>query len=245
MSSTMRAEGLIGLHDERVRRIRFAADGERRRRLHHGDARLDERVHEVDGVAEVGLIGRHDVAARIAQLLGRERRVERRIAARRRRATAAAPTAVAAPPAAHIRERRLAALNHVAGRRVVLVDVDADVRGLMRRERPVIFAAPLDLVFPHLVDAVQECLAVARREIEHRTVGGDRVIDRLPEVPDLLRLDRPPPARLRNGEARLERDGARVGTRRPSQSESRSDCGSTPSSGSRRSTTSSTAAPCG
>src|SRR5207249_10037107 len=54
--------------------------------------------------------------------------------------------------------------------------------------RPVVRAAALDRILPHAVDVVEQRLAVARGVVEDGPVGGDRVLDRLPEVPP-LRLD--------------------------------------------------------
>ncbi len=160
-------------------------------------------------LCEVRLVGRHDVAARVAQRFGRQRVVERHVAAPAAEAPAAA-SAAASRTASGVRQRRLAAGDLLAHRRVVLVDVRADARCLVRRERPVILAAPLNLVAPHLIDPVEQALAVPRGKVEHRAVGRDRVVHRLPEMPDLLRLDRPPPARLRHGETRRERNLAGI-----------------------------------
>ncbi len=100
---------------------------------------------------------------------------------RRRRATAAGR-----------RERRLNAVH------------------LVRRERPVVFTAPLNRVGAHPVDAVQERLAEAGRQIEHRVVGRDRVVDRLPEAPG-LRRDRVEVVRVGDVTADDERNRHRRG----------------------------------
>src|SRR5678815_3382030 len=55
--------------------------------------------------------------------------------------------------------------------------------------RPGVAAAALDGVLPHAIDVVQQRLTIARCHVHHRPVRGDRVIDRLAEVP-LLRRDR-------------------------------------------------------
>ncbi len=91
----MRPERLRGLHDIGVRRIRFAAHGERCRGTVNRDARLHQRVHELRGGAEVGLIRREDEAARVAQLRGRQRGIQRALAA-----SAASACATAGPPPA-------------------------------------------------------------------------------------------------------------------------------------------------
>ena len=168
-------------------RVLLAGHGERRGRAMHRDAGLDQRVHEPHRRAEVRLIRRHDEAARIAQLLGRERRVERRASAaarrrhRRRVRRRHRPRRRRPPPPA----------RRAAGAAAVGTSPCCDLMrsSLVRRERPVIFTAPLDLVLAHLVDAIEIGLAVARREIENRAVGRDRVVDRLPEVPHLLRRE--------------------------------------------------------
>ena len=59
----VRPERLGRFHDERVRRIRLAVHGERRRRAQDRDAGLDERVDELRRGAEVRLIGRDDERA--------------------------------------------------------------------------------------------------------------------------------------------------------------------------------------
>ncbi len=57
----------------------------------------------------------------------------------------------------------------------------------LRIHRPGVGAALADRVPPHHVDVVEQRLAVALGEVEHRVVGGDRVVDRLAEVPRLRR----------------------------------------------------------
>ena len=54
-------------------------------------------------------------------------------------------------------------------------------------DRPVVTASPLDRVSSHQVDVVQQSFAISRSIIENRTVGGDRVVDGLAEVPTLRR----------------------------------------------------------
>ncbi|MNQ42812.1 hypothetical protein D3C85_565210 [compost metagenome] len=62
----VRAIGLGRLHHIGTCRIGLAADGEGARGAIHVHARLDQAVEEGDGVGQVGLIGRDDIAARIA-----------------------------------------------------------------------------------------------------------------------------------------------------------------------------------
>ena len=165
----VRPERLRRLDDVRVRRIRLAVHGERRRRAVDRDAGLDQRVDELRRGAEVRLIRRDDEAARIAQLRRRQRRVERvsrrrvrrrrlrRHHRRRDRHRPRGPIVDAAPgitAGGRSRPRRRALLH---------------ARHLVRRERPVVLAAPLDLVRAHLVDVEEHAArGSARRSRESR-----------------------------------------------------------------------------
>src|SRR5205807_928541 len=55
----------------------------------------------------------------------------------------------------------------------------------VRRNRPTVLIARVDGVLAHVVDAVEEALAVAAREVERRPVRRDGVFHRLLEVPGL------------------------------------------------------------
>ena len=144
----------------------------------------------------------------------------------RRRGTPRAPALAApvAPPAHVLRDRRL----HLG---------DA-----LRCDRPVVRAAALDRVLAHPVDVEQEVFAMLRGEVEHRAVGGHRVVDRLAEVPR-LRRDRDTAGRRSAAAARARTESPSASGCRSSRSAGRSCCGSTPSCAGRRSTRSSSRRP--
>ena len=168
-------ERLRRVHDIRARRIRLAAHGEVLRRAIHRDAHVPQRVHELRGGREVGLIRGDYVAARITvrrvvQYTVVERRLDdgdfaigsRRDTLTRRGATAAG----AVPRRRSSAPRRFAGGWRVAGlRRAAAI---GDLRGgllqpldVMPRHRPRILFAALDRVHPHPPDVEQERLAVA------------------------------------------------------------------------------------
>ena len=135
-----------------------------------GEAALDHDVDELGRRQEVAFVRRQDVATRIAILgLADDRKVLLRHGG---------------DAATHGHARVGGAIDlHVFGDRVLHLGDAARV------DRPVVGAAALDAVPAGQVDVVEQALAIALREVEHRVVGGDRVVDRLPEVPD-LRHDR-------------------------------------------------------
>ena len=63
----MRAKGLRAFDDERAGGIVLAFDGEGLRGFQDSDAVFDKGVYEFDSGLEIGLIGRHDVAAGVAE----------------------------------------------------------------------------------------------------------------------------------------------------------------------------------
>ena len=147
----------------------------RRGGLQDSDAVLDEGVDELGGGGEIGLVGRDDVAARIAQLgVVQHGVVElggKRPCARPPRRIGASPWAAARRPAAST------PAAGVAGRR------GFQRRDALRRDGPGIAAALLDGIAAHPVDVVEQRLAVARGHVENRAVVGHVVIDGLPVVP--------------------------------------------------------------
>ena len=97
----VRAERLRGLHHIGTRGIALAGHLESGgRALPHGDAVLQQRVDKFRGGGEVGLIGRNDVAARIAQF----GIVQNRVVQLRRNRARGAPKSAAA--GGHIAARR-------------------------------------------------------------------------------------------------------------------------------------------
>ena len=199
-------------------------DGERRRRAMRGEAALDHDVDELGRGQEVALVRREDVAARIA-ILG---------LADASRSTSSGTVAMR-PPADHARIGAAVDL-HVLGDRVLHFGDAA------RIDRPVVGVAALDAVPARHVDVVEQRLAIALREVEHRVVGGDRVVDRLAEVPH-LRRDRERQVAARDHAIRHEADRLRRRVADRSRSAGRPGCGSRPSSAGRRSTTSSSSIP--
>src|SRR5687768_1789967 len=164
----VRPEGLRRLHDVGSSGVALAAYVEGRRGAVDRHADLDQRVDELRRGREVWLIRRQDVATRIPLL---------------RRAQCApvlhGKTARTDPAAAlRVRTRRLVALCAVgAGRR----EANAlDVRG---GYGPVIPASTLDGVPSHLVDVVEELLAVPRGDVEHGLVRRDGIVHGLTELP--------------------------------------------------------------
>ena len=109
------------------------------------------------------------------------------------------PPPAKSPPWALARGRRA----HLLG------DGRLDRRDLLRRQCPGIGAAARDGVAAHHVAAIQEALAVLRREVEDCAVGGQQVLDRLPLVPHLLRLDRERLVAVGQEPLRQERDADR------------------------------------
>ena len=214
----VRAPGLRRLHDIGAGRIGLAVGGQRRGRLQDLDADEAQRVDELGGRRSVGLVGGNHVDARVAPRrilqhggVGRERQ--------------APSSAAAAPSACGGRVRRCLGGGHrrrcttpprttpaaaASARRSVSRRRGRCHRGLETshvfvRDGPVIVRSALDLVRPHLVDVVEELILVARRQVEHRVIGGDRVVDRLAEVP-LLGLDRRRQIRARQDLAGGRRD---------------------------------------
>jgi hypothetical protein len=136
----------------------------------HDDAVLDQGVDELGGGQEVGLVGGQDVAAWIAPL-----RPLGQLLVLRDRHGVACETAD--------RHARISGIDFLRLRDFILDRLQPSWI-----HRPGVFRPLVDAVLAHLVDVVEEDLAVARRHVEHRPVGGDRVVHALPEVP-LLRLD--------------------------------------------------------
>ncbi len=158
----VRAERLRGLHDERPGRVLLACRLERRRGAVHRHAGADQRVHERRRRREVALIGRQDVAARVAQL----RIAQHLVIYLARRST---------------RPRQGVGIDAPALQRL------AQPIESPRIHRPGVRRSALDGVAAHAPDVEQERLAVARGDVEHRAVGRDRVVDALAEVPALRR----------------------------------------------------------
>jgi hypothetical protein len=186
----VRPERLVGHDDVRAGRITLPVHGELGGRLMHGDTRLEERVDELRRRREVWLARGEDVPARIAER-GRPKRRIRAVlrGAHRRghRASTATATASTSASAARCPHDRLG-LRDAAGRR-----------------RPRVAIATLDRVLPHPVDVEQEVLTHLRGDVEHRTIGGHRIVDRLAEVPG-SRPDRKWEIGARKLLARDERD---------------------------------------
>ncbi len=160
----VRPERLVRLHDVRARRIAVGADAHLGGGLAHLDARLDERVHELDRGREVGLVGRDDVAARVTV----RRIVEHLLVQLGGRGEAAAH----AHPVRQVRRRLLHRGDPV------------------RRGRPGVAPPPLDLPAPLAPHVEEQPLAVLRRVVEHGAVELHLVVDRLPVVPRLRRHGR-------------------------------------------------------
>ena len=125
----------------------------------------DEGVHEGDRRREVGLIGGQHVTPRVAQCRIAKHGLEQFL---RRVAGGAARRTLRRP-------RRLRCRLHLLQ--------------AARRHRPGITLATLDGVAAHPPDVDEELLPIPCRQIEHRAVGRQRVLDALPHVPG-LRLNR-------------------------------------------------------
>ena len=161
----VRAERLRRLEDVRPGRVLLAAGREGRGGAVRGEAGLDHDVHELRRGEEVALAGRQHVGARIAPLGLAQQLVVLRRHGR-------------GPAAGH--GARVGGLElHVLG------DLRLHRRHVPRRHGPRVGGALPDGVPAHHVDVVEQRLAVALREVEHRVVSGDRVVDRLAEVPRL------------------------------------------------------------
>ena len=137
----------------------------------HSDIRLAQRIHELGGCAEVGLVGGEDIAARITIV----RRAQCVVVLGGYRATERV-------------ERRREAIATIAGRRsrcTVLGDLRLQLGDLGGRDSPGVLVAAVDRVLPHAIDVEEEVFLALGRDVEHRVVGGHRVVDGLPEVPCL------------------------------------------------------------
>ena len=148
----VRPERLRRLHHERPGGIAAALHGEIRRGTLHGDAGREQRAGKLHRGQEVGLVGRQDVAARIAL-----------------------------PRVAED------ALEDLGRHRASTARIGPGRLNPSRHRGPRVAAPALDGVAPHPVDVEEQRFAVARREVEHRAVGGHRVFDRLAEPPRLRR----------------------------------------------------------
>ncbi len=181
------------------------------------DAVLQQRVDEFSGRREVRLIGRNDVAARIARF----RIVQNACIKLAWHAAAAAAEAPAGSIAARYRFGSAAAATTAssttsATRGLHLRSGRFERRDSLGRDRPGIFISLFDGVPSHLIDVVEERFAIARRDVQHGAIVRHFVIDRLAIVPFLIahgRRDRQRPIALRE-----------VVYRRPAEYPSASDC---------------------
>ena len=188
----MRPVGLGGLHHIGAGRIGLAPDAERPGRavdIHPG---LDQGVHKGRGRRHVRLVGRNDVAARIAILRLLQQGVEFRIDG---------PGAAVAGFCGRICAFRTGR----GGGFVQAVD-------LAGGDRPAVLGAPLDAVGAHLVDVEQQAFAVARGVVDDRPVHAPLIFDRLGQAPGLGRDGHRPVAigqlQIRNQLHRLRRRAA-------------------------------------
>jgi hypothetical protein len=166
----VRPERLRGLHDVGPGGIGFATDVEWRRCAVHLHAVLDQRIHELGGGQEIALIRRQHIRPRIAPL-GPQHQL---LVLIDRHGVADEPSGDRGS------RRRVGALT---------TELFLDCLNAPGIHRPAVARALFNRVLAHLVDVVEEDLAVAGGDVEHRTIRGDRVLDRLAEVPG-LRLDR-------------------------------------------------------
>ena len=154
----VRTIGLGRLHHIRAGGIGLVADGEGARGAVHVHARLDQAVEEGDGVGQVGLIRRDDIAARIAP-----RRIAQHLL---------------------IEGRIDAATTGDGGLTLSRFDQSLDAG---RRDAPGVGIALVDGVLAHAPDVEQQPVLVARGVVQHGAVDRLRVFDRLGEMPGLGR----------------------------------------------------------
>jgi hypothetical protein len=91
--------------------------------------------------------------------------------------------AITVPPASRKRRSCGIVLHVVACQRGL------DGRYLLRGDGPGVPAALVDRIPAHAVDVVEKVVAMLGRDVEHRAIRRQQVLDRLPEVPG-LRLNR-------------------------------------------------------
>ena len=199
----MGPECLRRLHDERAGRVGLPVHRKGARRPKYADADVSERVHKLRRRREVWLIRRNDVAACVALRGIAEHAVEKldigavaegryRIAdgTRAGRSGRSRRTAAAAASSSARRWFVVARLARQLRPTTRLGNGALDGGDVRRGRRPIVAAALLDRVLPHPVNVEQQLITLSRRVVEHRVVRRHGVIDRLPEVPHRLRIDR-------------------------------------------------------
>ena len=163
----VRGVGLIATHDERVGGVGLVVDGEVCRCPVDRDPILLQRVHELHGGGEVGLVRGDDVAARVSQVGIAE-------------ALEPVGWQTAAAEASSAPARCCTPFGGELGGHAL------DEFG---PDGPRVLAPALDSLRPHAIAVVEQGLAVPRGVVQNGAVVRDRVVDGLPEMP-LLRLDR-------------------------------------------------------
>ena len=160
----MRAEGLRRLEHNRTLRILLARYLKVRCRLQCRQTHPLQRVRKLHRRVEIRLIRRQNITARVPPFRLKQLRV--------------------------ILHRHHSALPPIPCHDAVLRHPLVQPFDVLRQDRPMVSAAPLDRVLAHPVNVVEQVVLMARSVIENRPVRRNRIFDRLPEVPLLLRCNR-------------------------------------------------------
>src|SRR4029450_13719097 len=127
------------------------------------DARFEQRIDESGRAGKVGLIRRNDVPAGIPTSRVPEILIE--------------VFAVDSSGTALCRSRGLTA--------PVPLHCRVHLLYLARQDGPAVLAPLRNRGLPHQIDLIEKDFAVPGSQIEDRPIGGDGILDRLPEVPSL------------------------------------------------------------